>query len=157
MVPGPSTRKLETSRNRQGHARRHQPSAVTTGRISIQTSDPKSMQSLVILEHSAKSQRKAALALQSRVLASQPTKALLDEIKAHRRELATTLAKVTVLWCQHSSVAMRLQEGLKMDLQKSIKDIDDWKHSLIGITATGTTIIRAQRPGEGCSHECIIC
>jgi len=158
MVPGPSARKLETSCNlkqSQGHAQRHQPSTVTAGRISVQTSDPKLMQSLVILEQNAKSQRKAALAFQSCVLVSQPTKALLDKIKAHQKELATTLAKVTVLWCQHGTVVMRLQEDLKMDLQKSIKDIDDWKHSLIGITATGTTIIRAQQPGEDCGHECI--
>ena len=141
--------KLEQS---LGRSRCHQSS--TKGRVSIQTSDPKLLQSLLRLEQDAISQRKAVLAFQSRVLVSQPTKEFLDEIRAHRKELTTTLAAVTVLWFRHNSMPMRLQEGLKRNLQKSIKDIDDLKHSLIDTPATRTAIIRAQQPGEYRSHEC---
>ena len=68
----------------------------------------------------------------------------------------TMLAEVTILWCQHSSIAMRLQEDLKMSLWNSIKDIDNLKHSLTNTTVTGATIIRAQQPGEDRSHECVV-
>jgi len=147
MVPGSSTQNdaLDTLCNlkqSQGHARRHQTS--TPGRVSIPTSDPKLLRSLVRLEQNAMSQRKAVLAFRSRDLASQPTKPLLDKIKAHRKGLMTTLAEVTILWCQHGSIAMRLQEDLKMKLQNSIEDIDNLKHSLTDITVTGNTIIRAR-------------
>jgi len=93
------------------------------------------------------------LAFKSRVLASQPAKALLDEMKAHRKGMMMMLAAVTIIWCQHGSIAMRLQDELKMNLRKSIDDIDNFKHTLTNTTATGATMIRAQRPGEDCSHE----
>jgi hypothetical protein len=93
------------------------------------------------------------LAFKSRALASQPTKAVLDEMNAHRTGLMSTQAAVTTLWCQHGSTAMRLQKDLKIDLGKSITDIDDLKHTLTNTTTIGATVIRAQLPGEDRSHE----
>jgi len=111
------------------------------------------MWSLVTLKQNAVSQRKAALAFKNHALASQPTKALLDEMNTHQTGLMTTQAAVTALCCQHSPIAMGLQEDLKIYLRKCIEDIDNLKHTLTNATAIGTTVIRAQRPGEDCSDE----
>ena len=156
MVPRSSAQndELDTSSNvkqSQGHTRRHPTSNL--GRVAIPTSDPKLMWSLVRLQQSAISQRRAMLAFKSRALASQPTKAVLDEMNAHRTGLMSTQAAVTTLWCQHGSTAMRLQKDLKIDLGKSIMDIDNLKHTLTNTTTIGATVIRAQLPGEDRRHE----
>ena len=86
MVPRSSTQNDELGascslKQSQEHPRPHQTS--TLGRILIPTSDPKLMGSLVRLEQNVMSQRKAMLAFKNQALASQPTKALLNKIKAH--------------------------------------------------------------------------
>ena len=62
------------------------------------------------------SQTEAMQAFKARVLGSSPTRALLDEIKAHRMGLEATLVAITVLWCQDGSRAMSVKEGLRKDL-----------------------------------------
>jgi phosphopantetheine adenylyltransferase len=70
-----------------------------------------------------------------------------------------TLADVNILWCRHGSAAARVKESLKMNLQKSIDDVNNLKHLLTDITPgpTGATIIRSQRPGKDFTYECITC
>ena len=74
------------------HTRPHQTSAP-----GLKSTDPKTLQSLVQLERTAMSQTEAMRAFKGWVLGSSPTRALLDEIKAHRMGLEATLAAITVL------------------------------------------------------------
>ena len=100
------------------------------------------------------SQSKALQALMDRAPESPPTRALLDGIRTHKMGLEATLAAVTILWCQDGSVAMRLKENLKTDLQKNI----DESNNLLATTTAGPVtvcgIISAQLPSEDLSCKC---
>ena len=121
--------------------------------MTIPTSDPQTLRSVVELEQRTMSQIKTLRALKSQAQASEPTRALLDEIDAHRVGMQRTMATVINLWCQDGSVAGVLREKLKINLRESIKEINDLKHALTAITAGGIPIIEAERPSEDCSRE----
>ena len=136
----------------KGHTTRpHQTSA-----SGLKPTDLKTLQSLVQLEQTAMSQTEAMRAFKARALGSSPTRALLDEIKVHLMGLEATLAAVTILWCQDSSRAMSVKEGLRKDLQKSIEEINNVKQVLT-TTAGAVTMCRtisAGKPSEylSCEH-----
>jgi len=119
----------------------------------IPTSDPQTLRSVVELEQRTMSQIKVLRALKSQAQASEPTRALLNDIDAHRVGMQRTMATIINLWCQDGSVAGVLREKLKTDLQESFEEINDLKHALTAITA-GIPIIEAERPSEDCSREC---
>ena len=91
--------------------------------------------------------------LKSQALTSEPTRALLDEIDAHRVGMQRTMAAIINLWCRDGSVAEGLKEKLKANLQKSIKEINDLKHGLTTTTARDIPIIHAERPSEYCNCD----
>ena len=143
---------LETMCNiHKGHAWPHQ-----TSSSGLKSTDPKTLQSLVQLEQTAMSQTEAMQAFKGQALGSSLTRALLDEIKAHRMGLEAMLAVVTVLWCQDGSRAMSMKEGLRRDLQKSIKEINNVKQVLTTTARAVTTCrtISAEKPSEylSCEH-----
>jgi hypothetical protein len=133
----------------KGHTRPHQTSA-----SGLKPTDPKTLQSLVQLERTAMSRTEAMRAFKARALGSSPTRALLDEIKAHRMGLEATLAAVTVLWCQDGSRAMSVKEGLRRDLRKSIEEINNVKQVLTTTAITTCRTISAEKPSEylSCEH-----
>jgi hypothetical protein len=152
MVSGPPTQidESRTSCNaerHQEHTRRRQTS--TSEQIRIPTSDPQPLGSLAKLEHSTMFQIKALRAFKGQALTSEPTRALLDEIDAHRVGMQRTLAAVIILWCQDGSIAEGLREKLKANLGKGLEEINDLKHALTTtITARGIPVIHAERPSE---------
>jgi hypothetical protein len=82
----------------------------------------KILQSLVELEQRAASQTRAFQDLKSQALAS-PSKSLLKEIKTCCLEMQASLAALTALWCEDSSVAVRVKQDLRSKLQENIEDI----------------------------------
>jgi hypothetical protein len=85
----------------------------------------------------ADNQTKGIEALKSRVLVSSSSRALLDEIKAHRKGIDEILARVNVLWFDHGSSPSKMKEALEKKLKNGIKDIDNLEHVL------ATTAVRA--------------
>ncbi len=143
--------KLGTMHNiHKGHTRPHQTSA-----SGPKSTDPKTLQSLVQLEWTAMSQTEAMQAFKGWALGLSPTRALLDEIKAHQMGLEAMLAAITVLWCQNGSRVMSVKEGLRRDLWKSIKEINNVKQVLTTTARAITTCrtISAEKPSEYLSHE----
>ena len=90
------------------------------------------LQSLIGLEQRVTAQTRAIQALKSRALASPPTRPLLDEVRMHWIEAQTTLAALTVFWCNDGSVAMRMKEDLKSRLLEEIEDMRVLTNAPIG-------------------------
>lgn len=149
---GSSTQIDELGAMRNIHKGRTQPhQTIASG---LKSTDPKTLQSLVQLERTAMSQTEAMRAFKARALGSSLTRALLDEIKAHRMGLEATVAAVTVLWCQDGSRAMSVKEGLRRDLRKSIDEINNVKQVLTAAGAVTTRrTISAEKPSEYLSRE----
>jgi hypothetical protein len=59
----------------------------------------------------------------------------------HRMKLETTLVAVTNIWCQEGSLAMSVKEELKMNLQRGIEEINDFKRT---VTTTAGNVTRCR-------------
>lgn len=69
--------------------------------------------------------------------------------------MEATLATLTVLWCNDSSVATRTKEDLELQLQDGLKEMRQLKSALTSNPAGPNTcrLIEIEKPSEDLDHE----